>query len=144
MSRETHQVAMVVLVDAEGVDYHDASAGARMALDYALRQMSDPTLQDMPSSLEPVCDECGLDAGLTQKGLVRSHYPGEHIRLRRAADRCPGAYAPPRVQQQPIVGFLRGRDKLRIAARVYDVIEMGMAMGNGYTWTRPTRRGFRA
>jgi hypothetical protein len=41
----------------------------------------------------------------------------------------------------PRVGFIR-KDGLRVMADVHDVMEIGMAAGNGYLWTHPTRKAF--
>lgn len=141
--RGPHQVAITVFVEAEGIDAHDASAGASMAISQALREASLDELQDMPTSLAPACRSCGLTAGLTGKGVMKSHYPGEHGPVRKPNKPCPGVGHTPAVRSEPVVGYLRMRDGLRISARVFQVMEAGMAAGNGYLWVRPTVKAFR-
>jgi len=84
--RETHRVAVVVFVEAEGIDERDAGSAAMLAVRQAL---AGPRL--------------GLPADII---LRMANRPDE-------------------------------------ALKVVDVIEVGMAAGNGYLWTRPTSKAFR-
>lgn len=140
--RGVHQVAVTVFVEAEGVDAHDAGAGAVMAINRLIHTNHVEEFQDMPTSITPKCSKCYLEAGVTGKGVIKSHYPGEHGPVRKPYKPCSGTGKAPWVPDQPVVGFVRA-DRLRIAARVFDVMETGMAAGNGHLWIRPTRRSYR-
>jgi hypothetical protein len=87
MARERFKVAVVVLVDCEGVDERDASNVAQVAVRAAI---TGDALASMPVEVA--------------------------IPLRKAVDRT---------------------------VRVIDVMDLGVAAGNGYLWTSPTSRAWR-
>lgn len=165
MSRETHKVAIVVLCEAEGVDEHDAASAAQYAIGQALRDANQPDNQDKVGSVRgPVCSECGIswpksedrfDGGIDSDGNIRSHiscerWSPEELRRGQLADgydeplqdACEGSGKPPRRPDEPVVGFTR-QDGLPIYARVHEIMDAGMAAGNGYLWLQPTWKGFR-
>ena len=162
MTRETHRVAIVVLCEAEGVDAADAAAGAQMAITRALYDGSQDDKQGKVGQVRgPSCSKCGISwmhddkAPLDEDGNIRRHVWAERWspeELKRdqmvggydepLQDACEGSGKPPRAPSGLLVGFDRP-DGLAIYARVHEVMEAGMAAGNGYLWTQPTWKAFR-
>ena len=152
MPRTPHRVAIVVFCEAEGIDERDAAVAAQMAVSHALRQAgtSDPLAQaKVASTREPSCQRCGARAGVGDDQRVAKHVAGEPffpdpdpLAPDWRPDPCPGTGMQPQADTQPVVGFDRP-DRLPTYARVHEVMDVGMALGNGYLWAHTTTRAYR-
>lgn len=147
-----HRVAVVVFCEAEATDPGDAAHVARMALSQALREQRLPAdaYADFGTSVPPRCADCGAGAALGPTGNMVRHVVGEpwapedversEGEARPAA--CGGSGQPPAKDNHPVVGYDRGRVPFR--ARIFEVMDVGVAAGNGYLWTQPTWKAFRS
>lgn len=137
-----HRVAIVVFCEASGVDEGDAAAMARMALSSTLRQAGEPD-PSMPSATKPSCAACGAYAKVNKAGMIKAHHQAE-TGLIDDSDYppCEGSGKPPQVRGEPVVS-VEYRNGHVMRARVFDTIEVGIAAGNGYLWTKPTVKAFR-
>lgn len=141
-TRKVRRCAIVVFCEAEGVDEQDAAAAAQYALSNLIRTHGLEGVE-LESVSEPTCSVCGVDQlRLTKKGNITSHASCERFVARRRVDRCVGSGKLPRVPNEPIIGYT-ARSGLALHARVHQVMEAGMALGNGYLWAKTTRKGFR-
>lgn len=146
MEHTTHRVALVVMCEAEGSDAYDAAVGARMALSNLIYghkvEDSAEAVALVPTSLPPRCAACGSTPPLTSKGKVWAHVSCETWPPKKGQTRCPGSGKPPHEPREPVIGYVR-RDGLPIYARVYEVMDAGVAAGNGYLWLQPTIKAYR-
>lgn len=163
MKRKTHKVAIVVMCEAEGVDERDAAAGAQLALSRLVYVNSQDDKQGEVGSVRgPVCSECGVawmhddDDPLDTDGNIRRHvscerWSPEELKRDQMADgfmdepiqaACEGSGKPPAKPRDPVIGFTRP-DGMGIYARVHQIMDAGMAAGNGYLWLQPTWKAFR-
>lgn len=142
--RETHRVAIVVFCEAEGVDPRDAATGAEWALNHLFREhMHADGASLVRSTTAPTCGECGATPGLTDDGVLGDHARGENFLAAGFEERrCYGAGMPPRDPNEPVIGYERP-DGLGIYARVHDVMDLNMALANGYLRATPTLRAYR-
>lgn len=149
---DTYRIALVVFCEARGVDEHDASAGAQIALNRLIYEHKDPDAQEhVGSAMPPTCATCGVNTPMTDDGLVGDHVSCERWSPRSSSSTTPALPLQKRAPapgsrhsrpRAPVIGFVRP-DGLPIFIRVHDVMEASMALGNGYLWTRPTIRAFR-
>lgn len=140
--RRVRRCAVVVFCEAEGVDEQDAAAAAQYALSNLIREHGLEGVQ-LESVAGPTCSHCGVDQlKLTKRGKIASHASCERFVARSKKNRCPGSGKPPRTPDEPIIGYT-ARSGLRLYTRVHQIMEVGMALGNGYLWARTTRKGFR-
>jgi hypothetical protein len=152
MPRETHRVAVTVFAEAEGADGNDAASVVAMVLRELIHDNAEADGHALLGSAGlPTCDHCGVRIGLTPSGNVATHMVGEtwspddFVRDNPAMekpDACAGSGQPPHLSTQPVIGFTH-RNGATLYARVHDVMETGMALGNGYLWAKPTSKAFR-
>jgi hypothetical protein len=162
VSRETHKIAVIVFCEAEGVDDMDAAAGAQMALSRLIYQNNQTDKQGEVGQVRgPSCSSCGISwpegygPAVDEDGNIKRHVDCErwspeelkHDQMNDGfdeplADACEGSGKPPREPSEPVIGFTR-EDGLPIYMRVHQIMDAGMAAGNGYVWMQPTWKAFR-
>lgn len=144
MTREARRVAVVVFCEAAGVDDYDAAVGAQLALSRLIHEhgVADPDCKLVGVAGPPRCAACGAPATITARGKVRAHPSCESYVTRPGQTSCSGSGKPPAQPSEPVIGFERA-DRVGIYARVHQIMDVGMAAGNGYLWTRPTVKAFR-
>lgn len=140
-TRKVHKCAVVVFCEAEGVDEADAAYAAQLAISHTLRENAVKGVK-LESINDHQCAECGVtELKLTKKGLIPSHAAGERWVAREKKYRCPGSGKKPRNYEEPVVGYI-ARNGHTLYARVHQLMEVGVALGNGYLWARTTRKAF--
>lgn len=143
--KTSHRVAIVVLCEANGVDESDASAVATAALSRLVREHRiEGAETDVASTMDPSCSGCGSRPGVYADGAIAAHATGENwIADENDAEHlCEGTRQPPRISQHPVIGFDRA-DGTKFRVRVNEVMDAGVAAGNGYLWLEPTTKAFR-
>jgi hypothetical protein len=141
-----HRVGIVVFCEAPGYDDGDAAAVAKMAISATLRKAgeADPTF---PTASKPTCATCGAPAKVSKQGLVKAHHSGEAGLIEDEEGEppvppCEGSRKAPHVPAEPVLK-VEYRNGHIMETRIFDTVEVGVAAGNGYLWTKPTVRAFR-